>query len=60
MPSNSPLDSLSCDRTGRLLLNANILIFVQPHPGSPTHLTWFLFLCNSVNVTICFLDMGGI
>ncbi len=43
MPYNSPLDSLSCDRTGRLLLKANILIFVYHHLGSLTHLTWFLF-----------------
>ncbi len=59
MPYNSPLDSLSCDRTGGLLLKPNILICVHPHPGSPTHLTWFLFLCSSINVTIFFWRRGG-
>ncbi len=28
----APLDSLSCDRTGRLLLKANILDFLHPNP----------------------------
>ncbi len=61
MPYNSPLDSLSYDRIGGLLLKANILIFVHPHPSSPNHLTWFLFLCSSVNVTIFVVDgVGGI
>ncbi len=59
MPYNSPLDSLSCDRTGGLLLKANILICVHSHPWSPTHMTWFLFLCSNINVTILFLE-GGI
>ncbi len=53
MPYNSPFDSLSRDRTGRLLLKANILICLHPH--SPVLV---LFLCSSVNVMIFLLDRG--